>query len=397
MPLVSVRGLRVGLLCRGGLGGSTTAAVELASALARAGADVVLCAERFPKRLELLGWTSPAPGPIRPMAWSGHPSAQLELRLAQPGAATQEALLQAHRERPFDLLHGHFAFPCGEDAAQAAATLGLPWVLGLHGSDVASAASDPARGARLAHLASRATVVVCPSRALAAQAREVLPSGGLDHPLIIPNFIDASIWEPNPDQEPSERLSLLFVGHLEPWKGVDVALHALKVLLDRGAGARLGVLGAGPLAEPSRALADRLGLEDRVVFEGAVTLTPARLARADLLLVPSRREAFGLVALEAMAAGVPVVAHRVGGLEELLGPDGDPTSPGRLVDLAEGCGPEAAGRHLAGAALELGGDAEARRRWTELARARLFERYDLPKGLQGHLELYARVLDRHPA
>ncbi len=124
-----------------------------------------------------------------------------------------------------------------------------------------------------------------------------------------------------------DRRTLLFVGRIQPLKGLTVAVNALALLADRTA--RLVVVGGpsgadGP-AEWDRvqALVDRLGLRDRVTF---VPPQPHHLLStyyraADVVVVPSRSESFGLVALEAAACGVPVVAAAVGGLRTLVRDD----------------------------------------------------------------------------
>ena len=124
-----------------------------------------------------------------------------------------------------------------------------------------------------------------------------------------------------------DRRTLLFVGRIQPLKGLTVAVNALALLADRTA--RLVVVGGPSGAEgPAewdrvQALVDRLGLRDRVTF---VPPQPHHLLStyyraADVVVVPSRSESFGLVALEAAACGVPVVAAAVGGLRTLVRDD----------------------------------------------------------------------------
>jgi len=122
------------------------------------------------------------------------------------------------------------------------------------------------------------------------------------------------------------------VGRLSPEKGYDVALHALAELPD----CELVILGEGPQLGKLRRIASSLGVSDRVSFEGWVP--PPWTARwpIDALLVPSRYEGFGLVAVEAMLAGIPVVASNVAGLSEVLmdGKTGLLVEPDQPDDLA---------------------------------------------------------------
>lgn len=114
----------------------------------------------------------------------------------------------------------------------------------------------------------------------------------------------------SPVAEPAD---FVFVGELRHLKGVDVLLHALAAL----PAARLAIVGEGPDGEAFRALADRLGLSASAVFHGAM---PARdaFALGRCLVVPSRAESLPYIVLEALAAAMPVIASRVGGIPEIL-------------------------------------------------------------------------------
>ena len=138
---------------------------------------------------------------------------------------------------------------------------------------------------------------------------------------------------------PIEPPTLLCVGRLVRVKGFDVAVAAMPALRQLVPAARLVVAGEGPEAGPLRALARRLGVDDCVEFMGPVSPAgvPALLNHASLVLVPSRAEAFGLVALEAAAMGRPVIAARVGGLVEVVEPERtgvlvEPDQPAQLVE-----------------------------------------------------------------
>ena len=132
-------------------------------------------------------------------------------------------------------------------------------------------------------------------------------------------------------------------------KGFDVLLHAAARAAGQGASFRLEIGGDGPEGDSLKALAARLGIEDRVVFCGWVDDVAAFLADADLFVLPSRIEPFGIVVLEAMANGVPIVATRVSGpletLDEqtaLLVPSDDPAVMAEAM-MAVFDAPDAAG------------------------------------------------------
>lgn len=102
-------------------------------------------------------------------------------------------------------------------------------------------------------------------------------------------------------------------------KGIDILLRAMPMILTHHQ-VKLDIVGSGPLLEKFRAMAHELGIGDHVQFPGFVEYDemPQRYSAADLFILPSRRESFGLVLAEAMAAGLPVVATQVGAIPELV-------------------------------------------------------------------------------
>ena len=113
------------------------------------------------------------------------------------------------------------------------------------------------------------------------------------------------------------------VGRVEPLKGLDILIRAFGELTDRE-GVRLVIIGGDESARPEferlESIADEVGVREAVTFAGAVEhhLLPDHYRAADVVVMPSFAESFGLVAVEAMACGVPVVASRVGGLASTI-------------------------------------------------------------------------------
>ncbi len=173
---------------------------------------------------------------------------------------------------------------------------------------------------------------------------------------VIPPGVDTSHFYPIPMEEARENIGiqtngddrlLLFVGRIEPLKGLDTLIRAIALMREQGVQCRvphyLAVVGGDPSAsgenlddEMSRvqALSRKFGLDELVLFLGkrAQDSLPYYYSAADVLIMPSHYESFGMVALEAMACGTPVVASQVGGLAFLVQdgvtgyviPDGDP-------------------------------------------------------------------------
>jgi glycosyltransferase involved in cell wall biosynthesis len=138
---------------------------------------------------------------------------------------------------------------------------------------------------------------------------------------VMPNFIDESRFAPGA-RERSSPVELLSVGHLCHQKGFDVLLRALRICLDEGLPVRLSIVGKGHLRDELETLALELGLGDHVTWVGAPARStmPDVYRNADVFVLASRHESFGVVVIEALASGVPVVATECGGPEEIVTP-----------------------------------------------------------------------------
>jgi D-inositol-3-phosphate glycosyltransferase len=148
---------------------------------------------------------------------------------------------------------------------------------------------------------------------------------------VVPAGVDLDVFTPDGPAAPHDGIELLFAGRLQPLKGPDVAIRTLAEVRRQRSDVRLRIVGGASggsgvatSVEALSALAAELGVAEHVVFEPALPQAElaARLRAADLVLVPSRSETFGLIALEAQACGTPVVAARVAGLEVVVGDGG---------------------------------------------------------------------------
>jgi phosphatidyl-myo-inositol dimannoside synthase len=233
----------------------------------------------------------------------------------------------------FDLVHAHWIVPNGPIGAIAAGRHDLPLVVTLHGSDMAVSERSRTIGRATRWTLARTAAVTAPSGDLLERARRLGASGLRE---LIPYGADARALEADPGEVERlrERLGLgsddvvvAGVGRLIPVKGFEYLVEAhMKARIARPE-LRLVLVGDGDLREELRARARSLDAADTVIFAGMVERDeiPAYLAAADIVVVPSVRyggyvDGLPNVALEAMAAGKPLVATRVGGLPELVRP-----------------------------------------------------------------------------
>jgi glycosyltransferase involved in cell wall biosynthesis len=226
------------------------------------------------------------------------------------------------RERgPFDLVHAHVSHPAGFAAAELARLLGVPLIVSEHMSPFPF---DDMRGADgrpfpdvLSPLESAARVTAV-SRAHAASIAQ-----WVRRPIeVLPNFIDETRFAPSA-RVSTEPFRFLSVGHLVPQKGFDVLLRALALCHARGERFHLTIVGKGYQEAELRGIARELDLESAVTWLGAPdrSTMPEIYRAADGFVLASRHESFGVVVIEALASGVPVVATRCGGPEEIVTPD----------------------------------------------------------------------------
>lgn len=222
-----------------------------------------------------------------------------------------------------------------------------------------------------------ATAVVCVSE---TELRAGLAAGTCreERTTVIPNAVDPG---PAVERAPATNgpLELVSVGRLAEPKDFATLLSAVAALPP--ATVRVVLLGDGPQREALQAQVAELAIADAVELAGEVDDVRARLDRADAFVLSSRSEGMPLSVLEAMAAGLPVVASDVGGVHEVV-VDGE---TGRLVPAGDATA-------LAAALSELADQPELRERWGGAGRQRIEERFALGTWRAAHLALYERLL-----
>lgn len=234
-----------------------------------------------------------------------------------------------------DIVHGHGAK--GGAYARLAAGQALR-VYTPHGGSLHFSRSSPVGFAYLsveALLLNKTDLVLFESEyAMNVFERKVGAPRGLAE--VVHNGVRPEEFEPVAAAE--DAADILFVGELRTLKGVDVLIEALALLKANGRPLRASIVGDGPDRETFVALAKSRGLGEAIEFPGAM---PARraFAKGRVLVVPSRAESLPYIVLEAVAAGMPIIATAVGGIPEIFGRDADrlvpPGSANVLADAIE--------------------------------------------------------------
>lgn len=229
-------------------------------------------------------------------------------------------LVRIFRKRRVNIVHAH-EFHFAVYGTAAARLAHIPAMITLHGGSYYDTLWYRRRALRIAALRSRKLVTVSSSLGAELERRLTLPPGMVE---VIPNGVPVRRGDGariRRELKMGERDPLLLVvGNLYPVKGHDVFIRALECLqrLHPELEWTAAIAGRGGEEAALRALAAQLGVEKRVHFLGFREDVPDLLAAASLLAIPSRREEHPLALLEAMFAGVPVVATRVGGIPEVV-------------------------------------------------------------------------------
>nr|WP_306254576.1 glycosyltransferase [Ornithinimicrobium cryptoxanthini] len=270
---------------------------------------------------------------------------RLESRAGRRWLDDITAQVLAHRAGPVDVVHAHgmYDLPAGLVAMRVADRLDVPYVVSMHGTDVNEVM--PRRRQFYSQVLMGASATIYVSAALRDRSHSLTVTHPQAH--VIPNGVDPATFTPGARATVP---TVLYVGNLEPVKGVDRLPTVWTHVRAEIPSARLVVVGTGSLLARIRR-----GLDDQSVsFLGR--LDPAcvarEMARAHVLVLPSRGEGWPTVIMEAYATGTPVVATAVGGVAEaIVEPDHlVPDGPGleerlaqavvRVLRAAEGSRPE---------------------------------------------------------
>ena len=236
------------------------------------------------------------------------------------------------REHDLNIIHAHFAYPEGFVGLIAKRVSGKPLVVTLHGYDILTEHTirygsrlDPRVNAMIKKVLKGADAIVAASSAIYNAALE---AGCMSHKLyLIPNGIDTKRFNPSiKGTHIREKLNVgknPFVFTLrvhEPKNGIEYLIRAASLVLEEFPNVFFVIGGDGPLRQYHESLAKELGVSGNVVFVGRIPQSelPCFYVACDMFIIPSVIEAFGLVTIEAMACGKPVIGTDVGGIADII-------------------------------------------------------------------------------
>ena len=248
-------------------------------------------------------------------------------------AAMPAAIAEVRRWKP-DVIHAHFAVPTGAVAWVASKLTGVSYVLTAHLGDVPGGV--PEQTGDLFRWIQPLTVPIWKGAAGTTAVSSFVAGLAEKAYGILPKIILNGMELPAPPAlDPHEPTRLLMVGRMSVQKNPLLAVQALGLLKDLSW--HCTMIGDGPLLSDVKSEAARLGLEDRIDFQGWASAEEVSVAmgKSDMLLIPSLSEGLPMVAVEAMAHGLAIVGSRIGGLADVAHETGDFVNA-RLFDLDQG-------------------------------------------------------------
>ena len=314
--------MRIGITCYPTYGGSGVVATELGIELANLGHEVHFISYSQPFRLN---------GRDDGIFYHEVPVSSYPLFEFPPyDLALASRMAEVAEYYSLDLLHVHYAIPHSVSALLARQMLAargrrLPYVTTLHGTDITLVGLDRCYLPITRHAIQESDGVTAISDYLRDQT---IADFGVTRPIeTISNFVNCDVYQPIKDEEARARCRAHYAApgepvlmHLSNFRPVKRVTDVVKIFarVVREIPAQLVLVGDGPDRSTAEWLAHDLGIHARVHFLGKQERVSELLAIADLFLMPSQLESFGLAALEAMACKVPSIATRVGGVPELI-------------------------------------------------------------------------------
>lgn len=312
-----VQQIKIGIVCYPTFGGSGVVATELGKALAQEGHKVHFITYSQPPRLDLFNENLF----YHEVDFRSYPLFEFppyELALASK-------MVSVVKNERLDLLHVHYAIPHASAAYMAKQILQsqgivIPVVTTLHGTDITLVGKDPSYEPVVTFSINQSDGVTAVSADLKKETYEYFPI--VNDIEVIPNFIDLEKFKKQKKDHfkkaicPNDEVLVVHTSNFRKVKRIPDVIHVF-ANIRKEIPAKLLMIGDGPERGHAEKMCRELGIYEDVRFLGKLDAVEEVLSVADLFLMPSEKESFGLAALEAMACEVPVVSTNTGGLPEL--------------------------------------------------------------------------------
>jgi L-malate glycosyltransferase len=377
--------LNIGITVYPTYGGSGIVGSELGKELAERGHTVHFIASALPTRLTELNERVRF-HEVEMMSYPLFEHQPYTLALATKMATVAQ-------EENLDLLHVHYAIPHSISAILARESLKperrLPVITTLHGTDITLVGADRSYLPITRYGILQSDGVTAISNYLKEATHEIFH---VDDITVIPNFVCQSEYQRRPDEALRASLSpngeplLAHVSNFRPVKRPVDCVEILSRVLKKGNKVRLVMVGDGSERTNAEHRARCLGIFEQCSFVGKQPRIVDYLSVADVLLLPSEQESFGLAALEAMACEVPVVASRVGGIPEVV-TDGETGFLSEVGDIEK----------MASDTSRLVSDEDLRREMGRRARQSAIDRYRTDIVIPRYIDFYEKVIARAAA
>ena len=310
--------MRIAIVCYPTFGGSGVVATELGLELARRGHEIHFITYSQPVRLALLNPN---------VHYHEVNVPEYPLFHYQPyELALSSKLVDMVKLYKIEVLHVHYAIPhayAGYMAKQMLKDEGIdiPMVTTLHGTDITLVGNHPFYKPAVTFSINKSDFVTSVSQSL---KDDTLKLFNIKNEIqVIPNFIELDKIKKD-DKSPCQRSVMAndeerIITHISNFRKVKRIPDIIAIFnkIQKEIPAKLMMVGEGPEKEKAEHLCRELGIQDKVIFFGNSNEVDTILCQTDLFLLPSKTESFGLVALEAMACGVPVISSNAGGLPEV--------------------------------------------------------------------------------
>ncbi|MCH7771873.1 MAG: N-acetyl-alpha-D-glucosaminyl L-malate synthase BshA [Bacteroidetes bacterium] len=373
--------MKIGITCYPTYGGSGVIATELGKELALKGHEVHLISYALPFRLSKFVKNIV----FHEVETSSYPLFEFPLY----SLALASKMIEVAEYENLDLLHVHYAIPHATSAYLAKQILkdkkDLKIITTLHGTDITLVGLEPSFLPLVKFSIEQSDGVTAVSRFL---KEKTITNYSCEKPIeVIPNFIDINLYKPNGKTAFGERIApdgekiLVHTSNFRPVKRVPDTIKILKKVIEY-IPTKLILVGDGPDRSECERLCRQLDLCDQVKFLGKQEGLVEILNSADLFLIPSQSESFGLAALEAMACGLPVISSSVGGLPELI----NHNETGFIAEIGDV-------DRMAKYAVDLLGNDRKYKLFSKNARDRAVNKFDKSKIIPIYEEFYKRVLN----